>query len=163
MASALTAALVLAGACQCPSSDRGAEPAPASTAPEPADLFPRLERLENEHGLIWPGTIASVRDIPRPWTVEKLLAEYAVALEAGRRGTLICLLAASRDRRGLIVAGRALDDGSVRFAAAWSIVNFWVGRPVIGGAQVRIHAARMYWEEHRAELEAEEKRRQAHR
>lgn len=87
--------------------------------------------------------------VQRPWTVERLAAFSAAAVDAERRAAAVYLLAASRDPTALRVVGNALgdQDSGVRVAAAWGIVLYWIGEMHGGGnAESVLSDAQEWWQ-----------------
>ena len=95
--------------------------------------------------------------VDRPWTVERLAANFAAALAEQRRADLVYLLAASRDPMGMRVAGHALShhDPSVALAAAEGIERYWieVKEGAMGNLESMISASRSWWQRRRSAME----------
>lgn len=154
-----TCAVVLAvtGACHC----GGARSIDAECSAQPP--APDVFTVASDWGR-FPEMAARVADIPRPWTFEKLAAEYVSALLPERREALIYLLVASGDKRGLIVAGEALEGEKemtrVKITAAQAMEAGWMeGEGGYWSAVDEVMVASRWWEERRSELLAAERQR----
>lgn len=100
----------------------------------------------------------ALTDIPRPWTVERILAAYATASAPERRAHLLRVLAASRDPRGGLALGNALDDEAldVRVAATFGLLDYFL--PVLhggGNMESAMAEAAAWWKENAARLRRE--------
>jgi hypothetical protein len=124
--------------------------APDGTYRTPRYGDPELERAES-----------ALRDIPRPWTVSRMLRRYRDAKSVERKVLLLGVLAASRDPRAAVVLGETLHDEELdlRVAATVGIVDYFFDDR-FGGANLEsmMTAADEWWQSNEARLRAEAQR-----
>ncbi len=105
------------------------------------------------------GTIEEdLQHISRPWTVSKILEHYAGETNLEMRTELLRLLAWSRDPRGTVVVGEALNDKLVFEPFAADLLLDTHHMPIeayVGGTEQHIEAAHNWWGENQARLRAE--------
>ncbi|MBP9091732.1 hypothetical protein KBI23_11925 [bacterium] len=94
--------------------------------------------------------VEHLKFIERPWTVSVITDRYLTS--KGRNdqisADLLRVLAASRDRQTAKVLGPALYDGSlsIRVAATYGIMDYLMDRPVSGGTEEHMEAAKKWWQ-----------------
>jgi hypothetical protein len=97
------------------------------------------------------------RNRPRPWTVERVLVWYASDTDVTARSLDLRLLAASRDPRGAVMLGEALDDAvfEVKIAALDGLADYFVGvGQVCCGSEQKAIVVHKWWQQHEGELRA---------
>jgi hypothetical protein len=124
--------------------------APDGTYRTPLYGDPDLERAES-----------ALHDIPRPWTVSRMLKHYRDTRSVERKVLLLGVLAASRDPRAAVALGETLHDEELdlRVAATLGIVDYFF-EDRFGGADLQgmMTDADEWWQANEARLRAEARR-----
>jgi len=91
----------------------------------------------------------ALKDIPRPWTLKKMLRLYQEEKKAERRVRLIYLMAVSHDPRVAVILGEGLTDSSVavRIAAAVAMSEYYSHTPGVGGLEATFKFNQQWWRE----------------
>ncbi|MCE5279519.1 MAG: prenyltransferase/squalene oxidase repeat-containing protein [Planctomycetaceae bacterium] len=101
----------------------------------------------------------ALADIPRPWTVEKMIALYRTAKDPQRKAHILWVLAASRDPRAGVLLGEVLintdEPGPQTAAATYGLMTFFVTEVVEGGSEQHAQAVLQWWRKNERRLRAE--------
>ena len=100
--------------------------------------------------------VAALSDVPRPWSVERMLHLYTQERDPKRKAHILWVLAASRDPRAGLILGQDLtaSDLVVRVAATYGLMDFFMDGPVTGGTEQHMSAAQKWWKANRQQLES---------
>ncbi len=98
-----------------------------------------------------------LHDIPRPWTVSKMLRQFQKANSVREKELILRVLAASRDPRAAVLLGETLPDEKLelRVAAAEGLVDHFLDAVPMGGTESTFFAAEAWWHAHERGLRTE--------